>query len=62
LVEEIRKTKRDYVAFTLKPDAATAVRNLAIAFEHHNEKHPYSALKYRTPREFRRRTNLSAQG
>jgi transposase InsO family protein len=30
-----------------KPDAATAARNLAIAFEHYNEKHPHSALKYR---------------
>ncbi|WP_153260080.1 integrase core domain-containing protein, partial [Burkholderia cenocepacia] len=29
-------------------------RNLAIAFEHYNEKHPHSALKYRSPREFRR--------
>ncbi|WP_157655558.1 hypothetical protein [Burkholderia ubonensis] len=25
-----------------------------IAFEHYNEKHPHSALKYRSPREFRR--------
>jgi transposase InsO family protein len=48
--------KRDYVAFMPKPDAATAARNLAIAFEHYNEKHPHSALKYRSPREFRRRT------
>jgi len=33
---------------------ATAVHNLAIAFEHYNEQHPHSALKYRSPREFRR--------
>ncbi len=46
--------KRDYVAFMPKPDAATAAHNLAIAFEHYNEKHPHSALKYRSPREFRR--------
>lgn len=46
--------KRDYIVFTPKPDAATAVRNLAFAFEHYNEKHPNSALKYRSPREFRR--------
>ena len=51
--------KRDYVAFMHKPDAATAARNLAIAFEHYNEKHPHSALKYRSPREFRRRTDSS---
>ncbi|WP_417660054.1 integrase core domain-containing protein, partial [Pseudidiomarina sp.] len=24
------------------------------AFEHYNEEHPHSALKYRSPREFRR--------
>ncbi|WP_080431460.1 hypothetical protein [Burkholderia ubonensis] len=28
--------------------------NAAIAFEHHNERHPHKALKYRSPREFRR--------
>ncbi|WP_144005120.1 integrase core domain-containing protein, partial [Paraburkholderia tropica] len=47
---------RDYVAFMPKPDAATAASNLAIAFEHYNEKHPHSALKYRSPRAFRRTT------
>lgn len=52
----VKTMKRDYVAFMPKPDAATAVRNLAIAFEHYNEQHPHSALKYRSPREFRRRT------
>jgi len=50
----VKTMKRDYVAFMPKPDAATAARNLAIAFEHCNEKHPHSALKYRSPREFRR--------
>lgn len=52
----VKTIKRDYVAFMPKPDAVTAVQNLAIAFEHYNEKHPHSALKYRSPREFRRRT------
>jgi putative transposase len=51
--------KHDYVAFMPKPDAATAARNLAIAFEHYDEKPPRSALKYRSPREFRRRTDSS---
>jgi putative transposase len=37
------------------------VRNLAIAFEHYNEQHPHSALKCRSPREFRRRTESSTQ-
>jgi putative transposase len=35
----VKTMKRDYVAFP-KPDAATAARNLAIAFEYYNEKHP----------------------
>ena len=43
----MKTMKRDYVAFMPKPDAATAARNLAIVFEHYNEKHPHSALKYR---------------
>ncbi|WP_310642505.1 glycosyltransferase, partial [Burkholderia cenocepacia] len=29
----------------------------AMLFEHYNEKHPHSALKYRSPREFRRATD-----
>jgi putative transposase len=57
----VKTMKRDYVAFMPKPDAATAAHNLAIAFEHYNEKHPHSALKYRSPREFRRRTDSSTQ-
>ncbi|WP_316890985.1 IS3-like element ISRso10 family transposase [Ralstonia edaphi] len=57
----VKTMKRDYVAFMPKPDAATATRNLAIAFEHYNEQHPHSALKYRSPREFRRRTESSTQ-
>lgn len=55
----VKTMKRDYVAFMPKPDAMTAVQNLALAFEHYNEKHPHSALKYRSPREFRRRTESS---
>lgn len=55
----VKTMKRDYIAFMPKPDAMTAVRNLAIAFEHYNEEHPHSALKYRSPREFRRRTESS---
>jgi putative transposase len=51
--------KHDYVAFMPKPDAATAVRNLAVAFEHYNERHPHSALKYRSPRKLRRSTESS---
>ncbi|NIF51262.1 IS3 family transposase [Burkholderia sp. Ax-1724] len=57
----VKTMKRDYVAFMPKPDAATAARNLAVAFDHYNEHHPHSALKYRSPREFRRRTDSSTQ-
>jgi len=50
----VKTIKRDYVAHIPKPDQETALRNLAIAFEHYNEKHPHCALNYRSPREFRR--------
>jgi putative transposase len=60
MAESLVKTmKRDYVAFMPKPDAVATIRNLAVAFEHYNDKHPHSALKYRSPREFRRRTDSS---
>ena len=58
----VKTIKRDYVAFMPKPDVPTAMRNLAIAFEHYNEQHPHSALKYRSPREFTQRQKLLAQG
>ncbi|MCO8252171.1 IS3 family transposase [Comamonas thiooxydans] len=51
----VRTMKRDYVNFMSKPDARTAIGNLAIAFEHYNEHHPHSALRYHSPREFRRK-------
>ncbi len=45
----VKTMKRDYVVSVSmpKPDPATAVRNLAVAFEHYNEQRPHSALKYR---------------
>lgn len=55
MAESLVKTiKQDYVAHMPKPDAATALRNPGIALEHYNEHHLHSALKYRSPREFRR--------
>ncbi len=36
----VKTMKRDYVALMPKPDAATAARNLAIAFEHYNVSTP----------------------
>ncbi len=50
----VKTIKRDYVTHMPKRDRETALRNLTIAFEHYNEQHPHSALKYRSPREFRR--------
>ena len=49
----------DYVAHMPKPDRETALRNLAITFEYYNEQHPHSALKYFSPREFRRLAAVS---
>jgi len=55
----VKSMKRDYIRHMPKPDRATALRNLAIAFEHFNEEHPHSALNYRSPREFRRLAEAS---
>jgi len=54
----IKTVKRDYVAVQGAPDAATVLENLPKWFEHYNEIHPHKALKYQSPREFRR-LNLS---
>ncbi|ONN70923.1 transposase [Pseudomonas oryzihabitans] len=60
MVDSFGKTmKRDYTRHMPKPDRATALRNLAIAFEHYNEEHPHSALNYRSSREFRRLAEAS---
>ncbi len=53
----VKTMKRDYISVMPKPDGLTAVKNLAEAFEHYNEWHPHSALGYRSPREYRRRTS-----
>lgn len=55
----VKTMKHDYIAFMNKPDVPTALSHLAAAFEHYNERHPHSALKYRSPREFRRRASSS---
>ena len=53
----VKTMKIDYVSWMPKPDARTALQNLAIAFDHYNESHPHSALRYRSPRKFRQRAN-----
>ncbi|WP_244124877.1 IS3 family transposase [Burkholderia gladioli] len=57
----VKTMKRDYVSWMPKPDARTALQNLAIAFDHYNESHPHSALKYHSPREFRQRASSPTQ-
>ena len=39
----VKTMKEDYNAFMPKLDVRTALRNLAVAFSHHNENHPHSA-------------------
>jgi len=50
----VKTMKHNYVAYMDKADVPTALSRLAIAFEHYNERHLHKALKYRSPREFRR--------
>jgi hypothetical protein len=49
-----RVVRKDYEAQLRrlydKPEAPTALSRLAIMFEHYNERNPYKALKYRSPR------------
>ncbi|MDC6132185.1 hypothetical protein PPH41_30830, partial [Burkholderia gladioli] len=51
------RSSRDFYTWMPKPDARTALQNLAIAFDHYNESHPHSVLKYCSPREFLRQEN-----
>jgi putative transposase len=50
----VKTFKRDYVGVNPKPDANTVLHQLDRWFEHYNEHHPHKALKYRSPRQFRR--------
>lgn len=53
---ELRKDDeaRLYIEKIPKPDCRTAVGNLAIAFDHYNEHHTHSSLRYRSSREYLR--------
>lgn len=54
MAESFVKTfKRDYVQMALRPDSATVMGHLKNWFEHYNQKHPHSALKYLSPRMYR---------
>ena len=50
----VKTFKRDYARVNPKPDAATVMRQLGGWFDHYNERHPHKALRYRSPRQFRR--------
>jgi putative transposase len=45
--------KRDYVSRMDLADARAVMAQMATVFEHFNEVHPHSALKMRSPWEFR---------
>jgi putative transposase len=49
----VRTFKRDYADLAHRPDAQTVMRQLAGWFDHHNTRHPHSALGYLPPRLFR---------
>lgn len=54
MAESFVKTfKRDYVQMALRPNSATVMGHLKNWFEHYNQKHPHSALKYLSPRMYR---------
>ena len=50
----VKTFKRDYARVNPRPDAQTVLHQLQSWFEHYNEHHPHKALKYRSPRQFRR--------
>ncbi len=56
----VKTMKNNYIAFMDKTDVATALISLGRAFEHYNKHHPHKALRYRSPREFRRSIVTSA--
>ena len=49
----VKTFKRDYARVNPRPDAVAVMRQLPLWFEHYNTVHPHSALRYRSPREFR---------
>ncbi len=60
MAESFVKTfKRDYVHLANRPDSVTVMNGLKVWFEHYNQKHPHSALKYLSPRMFRERKSIN---
>lgn len=56
----VKTVKRDYARVSAKPDAASVLRQLDSWFEHYNNVHPHKALRYRSPREFRKQIRKTA--
>jgi putative transposase len=50
----VKLIKRDYARVSMKPDAASVLRQLDAWFWHYNTVHPHKALGYRSPHEFRK--------
>lgn len=50
----VKTFKRDYARVNPRPNADAVLRKLDDWFNHYNERHPHKALKYRSPRQFRR--------
>ena len=50
----VKTFKRDYVDVQPKPDAQSVLQSIGAWFDDYNENHPHKALKWRSPREFRR--------
>lgn len=48
----VKTLKRDHVQVTPLPDAKTVLELIGTWFEDHNNHHPHSGLKMRSPREF----------
>ncbi len=55
----VKTLKRDHLRINSVPDAATALGQIAGWFDDHNENHPHSGLRMRSPREFRRAHQLA---
>jgi len=49
----VKTLKRDYARNTILTDAETVMALLPKWFDDYNEIHPYSGLRYLSPREFR---------
>jgi putative transposase len=60
IAESLVKTfKRDCVRLATRPDSAAIMYRLENWFEHYNQKHPHSALKYLSPRMFREMQSIN---